>query len=223
MVFLGVFVVGGCGSDPAPAVAGDGGGSDAKAVDARTGADGAEAGAGGTGGAAGQGGAQDAALDVAMGTADAQAPDVGGSGGSAAQGGSGGSGGSGGVGGSGGTGGSGADVPGCPQDPGLTYQPCGHQGAYTAMGYSYVSRKKGGLTCATCTYPGTPGTPDRMELGCSVHREVDAPGISAMLVCVSSCLSCCYDQPNEPCESDADCCSPLSCQDNGPGKNKTCK
>jgi hypothetical protein len=83
---------------------------------------------------------------------------------------------------------------------------------------TWTSRYKEGYACAIC-WQGKPAKP---VVGCLIKLDETLDGPDPLL-CVQSQSECCYKVANTTCDVDTDCCSPLRCQDNGPGKNKTCR
>jgi len=201
------------------------------AVDAGGSADMLATGSGGASGAAGPDGGAGAGGSVA---ADAGR---GGSGGAlagtggAGQGGAGGSVGTGGAGGAPGTGG--GSTPGTGGAGGSMPQPetlrCDSSTHVTAAGCGFLVTAgqweylwKGDMACGTCTLNNKP------LVGCKIPpapQTTSSPvPLPEYMLCVADCRAeCCFKRPGATCTSDANCCAPMHCADNGPGKSKTCK
>lgn len=123
-----------------------------------------------------------------------------------------------------GTGGAGASMPQpevlfCAQAPiDSSTGGCGY--LVTAGQWEYLW--KGDLACGSCTAGA------KLVTGCKVPKDPHGtsspvPGPTAIL-CVANCRAeCCFKRAESVCTSDANCCAPLHCVDNGPGKSKTCK
>jgi hypothetical protein len=194
------------------------GGGDASTPDGQAAApDSGTGGAGGSGGPTGSGGAGGSGGSASGGSGGgAGRPGTGGAGGSST--GSGGSAGAGtggtGSAGTGGAGGGSASAPYCAQEAGLqvSTKSCGFLVQLGQWEYLY----KDGIVCADC-FVGA-----RRVTGCKVERA-RGTGQNEAELCVAACRTeCCYQRAGATCETDANCCAPLRCKDNGPGRNKSC-
>lgn len=103
------------------------------------------------------------------------------------------------------------NVPECSTTAGFTATACGYLLPGKCGGYSWAPKFKNGHQCGVCNQGRT---------SCLVNdRGPDECGKPlAPLLCVSGCAECCFQTVGSPCESDADCCSPLRCQAAGAGK-----
>jgi hypothetical protein len=179
----------------------------------------------GTGGAPGTGGSA-GAVD-ALGMPDAL-PSMGGAGGAVtgsggATGGTPGTGGS--VGATGGTSGASGGASGAGGAPAVEYKYCPQYPEFSRSkpGFlnkdlTWTSRYKDGYACAICTHGKTA---PKQVVGCLIKYSVELDGPDPLL-CVQSQAECCF-KVTTTCERDSDCCVPLHCMDNGPGKSKTCR
>lgn len=211
LALLAASVILGCGSDS---------GSEMPATDAAVVADAQPGGKAGTGGAvAGQGGGT---MGVDGGAGGA-IPGAGGAGG-AGQSGAGGTPLTGGAPGSGGatvgSGGAGGATPvlACGSNTHLATSGCGY--LITAGQWEYLW--KGDIACGTCTAVNKPIT------GCKIApappMTSNPPPQPDFILCVADCRAeCCFKRPESVCTSDANCCAPLRCVDNGAGRSKTCR
>lgn len=220
LALLTMSLVLGCGSEGRPEMPA----TDAAGL-ADTQSGGSAGGGAGAGGKAGGGGSM--AVDGGAGGA---APGTGGAG----QGGSG-LGGAGGMpvtGGAMGTGGSTAGTGGAGGAGGAAPQPvlpCGSNAHVATGGCGYLVTAgqweylwKGDMVCGACTVNSKPVT------GCKVAppppTSSNPPPQPDYILCVADCRAeCCFKRPESVCTSDANCCAPLRCMDNGPSKNKTCR
>lgn len=198
----------GCGSGPGSggmATGGTGAEADAAGAALAGGADGAQAGPGGSGGSGGT----LAGTGGVGGTAGASGGNGGGIGGSVAP--------------------SmdaapvpppdagGAEPLYCPQIEGL--MPAAGSCGFLEKSGTWTSMWKDGHPCAVCIAQGIQPTGCLITSPEGVGGEGPGPDL-----CVMNCRTeCCYKRPEAVCDNDGQCCSPLRCVDNGPGKNKTCR
>jgi hypothetical protein len=107
----------------------------------------------------------------------------------------------------------------CPQDTHPLTGGCG----FLVQAGTWEYLWKGDMACGTCT-----DSKSKPVVGCK------APGPAQMtsnpvpnpeyILCVPNCRAeCCFKRPGTICESDANCCAPMHCMDNGAGKLKTCR
>lgn len=207
---LAASVILGCGSDGGPEMSA----TDAAGLaDTQPGGDVGTSG-GGSGGKTGGGGA--IAVDGGAGQGGAN-PGAGGAGGMSASGGATGSGGT-----TAATGGAGGTAPpaalSCASNTHVVTGGCGY--LITAGQWEYLW--KGDMVCGTCTASSKPVT------GCKAapvpSTSSNPPPQPDFILCVADCRAeCCFKRPESVCTSDANCCAPLRCMDNGPSKNKTCR
>jgi hypothetical protein len=119
-----------------------------------------------------------------------------------------------------GTGGAGPAVLFCPQYPDFHPSTAGCGVLIVAGRWEYLW--KGDMACASCTSEQKP------IVGCKVPpvppQSSDPGPQPTALLCVSDCRKeCCWKRVGGTCETDANCCAPLTCQDNGAGKLKSCR
>lgn len=109
------------------------------------------------------------------------------------------------------------NYPECSASAGSTETGCGFLVTGKCGGYGWVPKFKNGFECAVCTSPQRTGCLE----GDRGPDECGNPKPTAL--CVQGCAECCYRRVDAPCESDADCCSPLRCQSAASGSGKACK